>query len=61
MSGFYKYEAPFLLFGTSVLDANYTLQAETKDQNTYPIDGWHWFDNREEALEFFGVTEEDVQ
>ena len=57
-AGFYKYEEPFLLYGTTVLDANYELRAETKDEHEYPIDGWYWFDSREEATQFFGIIEE---
>jgi hypothetical protein len=30
---------------------------ETKDDHSYPIDGWHWFDTIEEALVFFNMPE----
>lgn len=60
-SGFYKYEEPSLLYGPNfVLDANFELRKETKNNHEYPIDGWYWFDSREEALEFFNVTDEEV-
>ena len=54
-SGFYKLDG-ILLYGPNfVLNANYELRKETKDQYTYPIDGWYWFDSEEEAYVFFGV------
>ena len=49
-SGFYKNDNGTLLFGPNfVLNANYELRRETHDQHTYPIDGWHWFDNEDQA------------
>lgn len=60
-AGFYKHEEPNLYFGTNyVLNAEYELRKETKDSHTYPTDGWYWFDSREEALQFFNITEEEV-
>lgn len=58
--GFYKYEEPYLLNGRWVLDAEYELHANQKDEYNYPVYGWYWFDSREEALEFFNVTDEEV-
>ena len=29
---------------------NYTLKAEEKDNHTYPVDGWYWFDTLELAM-----------
>ena len=50
-SGFYKKDGEVLLYGPNyVLNAAYELRRETKDQNTYPIDGWNWFDTEEEAV-----------
>ena len=54
--GFYKYEPPILLYGKWVLDANYQLFAETKDDYEYPIDGWYWFYSQEEAHSFFKIN-----
>jgi hypothetical protein len=48
-SGFYKKEDSGLLYGTVVLNANYELRRDTHEQNTYPIDGWYWFNSKEEA------------
>lgn len=56
--GFYKYESPILLHGLRVLDANYSLNAETKDNNTYPVDGWYWFDSDEAAHTYFNYVPE---
>lgn len=53
-AGFYKYEPPIMLYGRLVLDANYKLDAEHKDDHTYPVDGWYWFDSQEEAHAHFG-------
>jgi len=50
-SGFYKKEDDQLLYGPNfVLNKNYELRRETKDQHTYPIDGWNWFDTEKEAI-----------
>ena len=56
--GFYKNDG-ILLYGPNfVLNANYELRKETKDDYSYPVDGWYWFDTRQEALDFFGIVEE---
>lgn len=52
---FYKLDGAVLEAPNFVLNANYELRKETYDQNIYPIDGWHWFDTKEEAYAFFGV------
>jgi hypothetical protein len=55
-SGFYKNDNGYILYGPNfVLNANYDLRKETKDQHTYPTDGWYWFDSVEEAYTFFGL------
>jgi hypothetical protein len=55
-SGFYKNDNGYVLYGPNfVLNANYDLRKETKDQHTYPTDGWYWFDSVEEAYTFFGL------
>jgi hypothetical protein len=47
-----------LLYGPNfVLNANYELHRENKDNHQYPIDGWYWFNSREEATSFFNYTE----
>lgn len=55
-SGFYKSESNFLLFGPNyVLNAEYKLFRETRDQHSYPVDGWYWFDTEEDARIFFDL------
>jgi len=58
-AGFYKYEPDILYHGPNfVLDLHYELIAENKDTYTYPVDGWYWFNSREEALDFWGIEED---
>jgi len=40
------------------LNANYELRKETKDDYTYPVDGWYWFDSEGVARDHFGIYEE---
>ncbi len=48
--GFYKREGDELLYGPNfVLNENYELRRESRDQHQYPVDGWWWFDSEEEA------------
>lgn len=50
-SGFYKNDNGTLLYGPNfVLNKNYELRRETKDQHEYPVDGWRWFDTEEDAV-----------
>ena len=61
-NGFYKLDADLLYGPNYVLNANYELRRETKDQHTYPIDGWYWFDSKEQARLFFDLpTQEDQE
>ncbi len=49
-SGFYKLDEGQLLYGPNfVSNANFELLREIKDEYTYPVDGWHWFDSESEA------------
>jgi hypothetical protein len=51
-SGFYKINNGSLLCAPNfVINKDFELYRETKDQHTYPIDGWNWFDSKEEAQE----------
>ena len=48
--GFYKNDNGVLLHGPNyVLNKDYELRAESKDQHTYPVDGWTWFESEEDA------------
>jgi hypothetical protein len=60
-SGFYKNDNGNLLFGPNfVLNASYELRRATKDEHTYPTDGWYWFDSEDEARTQFGIPAEPV-
>jgi hypothetical protein len=52
-SGFYKLDGDLLYGPNFVLNANYELRSETKDDHNYPVDGWYWFDTEEDARTFF--------
>jgi len=57
-SGFYKNEEGLLVHGPNyVLGAyqQFELRRETKDSNTYPVEGWYWFDSEKEAKRFFNL------
>jgi hypothetical protein len=54
-SGFYKLDSSILFGPNFVLNANYELKRETKNEHTYPTDGWYWFDTIEAAYSFFKV------
>ena len=57
-SGFYKLDGDLLFGPNFVLNANYELRKETKDEHTYPVDGWHWFDAEEQAREYFKIAKQ---
>jgi len=49
-SGFYKLDGEELLFAPNgVYHQNFTLLREEKNSHTYPVDGWKWFNSKEEA------------
>ena len=59
-SGFYKLENKNLLYGPSyVLNENYSLYVENKDEYEYPIDGWYWFEDLESACNFLNLDIND--
>jgi len=61
--GFYNFDSDnTILFHApnAVYNKNYELQKENKDSYDYPINNWYWFGSREEALNFYGITEEDL-
>lgn len=59
--GFYKNDNGTILYGPNfVLNADYELRVETKDDYTYPVDGWYWFSSREEALSNLDITQEEL-
>lgn len=56
-SGFYKRDGEQLLYGPNfVLNADYELRRETREQNALPVDGWQWFDTAAEAYAAYGLS-----
>jgi hypothetical protein len=48
---FYKRDGEALQIAPNFVYApEFTLDAETHDENTYPVDGWYWFDTLDDAL-----------
>ena len=55
-AGFYKLDKDELLYGPNfVLNADYNLYKEQKNTYSYPVDGWYWFLDENEARSFFGL------
>lgn len=53
--GLYKNDNGTLLYAAvEVTATDYHLSAEHKEEGY----SWHWFDTRQEALEYYGITEE---
>lgn len=63
--GFYKIDdinnklmcGPNFVDGNNSAGVSFTLTREAKDEHTYPVEGWYWFDTRAEALAFFNFVE----
>jgi hypothetical protein len=57
---FYKKENDELLSAPNfVAMPDITLTAEEKDQHTYPINGWYWFDTLDDAISFYAKPATD--
>lgn len=59
-AGFYKADGEYLTYAPNfVFNENYTLIKEDKDEllhlDVFPIDGWYWFDTKEQAVEALGA------
>lgn len=59
-AGFYKNIDGFLAYAPNfVFHNDFTLIKEDKDElialDVFPIDGWYWFDTKEEAITQLGV------
>jgi len=59
-SGFYKLDNDLLFGPNFVLNAQYELRRETREQHSYPTDGWYWFDSKQEAKTFFNIPDEII-
>lgn len=54
--GFYKKENDNLIYAQNlVLNSEYQLFKELKDEYNYPIDGWYWFDSEDDVYVFFNI------
>jgi len=47
---FYRIEDNFLTKGNHIDGQGYTLSINGKEEHTYPVDGWYWFDTDEQAV-----------
>jgi hypothetical protein len=57
-SGFYKLDTPLLYAPTEVHNLHYRLSRVDHHTYSYPVDGWYWFDSKENAHEFFNIPSE---
>ena len=54
--GFYKFEDGNLLFAPNFVDApEFTLDAINKNELNLPLDGWYWFESKQEAKDYFNI------
>jgi hypothetical protein len=58
-SGFYKLEnGTNLLHGPNFVEhKDWQLYKHLHETYEYPVDGWYWFNSKEEAHSFFNYTE----
>jgi len=55
-SGFYYLNIDKLVYAPNkVIAKNFNLLKENKDEYTYPINGWHWFEDEDSANKYFGI------
>lgn len=54
--GFYKYFENELFYAPNfVYGPNYTLIIEKKNEYIFPVDGWYYFNSKEDANLFFNI------
>ena len=59
-SGFYKNDDGNLLYGPNfVLNKDYELHRDKKDEYSYPIDGWCWFESENDARVYFNMNAQE--
>lgn len=59
-SGFYKNDNGTFLYAPLFVQAlGLLLLRQERDEYTYPIEGWRWFDSKDEAIAAYGVTPPD--
>ena len=54
-AGFYENAGEYLNFSKNVWNLN--LYYEKKHEYAYPVDGWYWFDNADQARIFFNMID----
>lgn len=55
-SGFYKNDDGMILHGPNYVKAgSFNIFRQHKDEYTYPIGGWYWFDSKEDAYNFWNI------
>ena len=55
-AGFYKYDEDVFYSPDNVFTGENALLSQMKDTYNYPVDGWYWFNNPQEAATFFGFS-----
>lgn len=56
--GFYKKQLNEIIFGADLIcGVNYMLLAQEHDKYDYPVDGWIWANNLDEAIQYFANNE----
>ncbi len=57
--GFYKNDNGTLSYAPNFVQGpGIDLVKEDKDTYEYPVQGWWWFSTRQDAITYFGITEE---
>jgi hypothetical protein len=60
--GFYKEQEGSLIYApNTVLHKDFQLYKEQQETYTYPVEGWYWFNTREDAEAFFGIVPEETE
>ena len=63
--GFYKLERgakrDTVLFGTNIVNRDYSLLIENKDTYTYPTDGWVYYDSYDAAASGLGFDADEFR
>jgi hypothetical protein len=54
-AGFYKIDGELLYAPNYVLNKDWQLLKEEKDNYEYPVHGWRWFDSEDEARQAYGL------
>ena len=60
--GFYFNDNGVLFYGPNyVLNIEFELYLENKDEYDYPVFGWYWFDSEDEAYAFFNIEKPIIE